>query len=166
MSSETAGETASLGMRKLKRKMFELLSMPDEARAMEQILLMVPGRAVNALFTYIQNTTESVKWRAVRAMGRVVSAMATEKPEKARIIMRRLMWSLNDESGGIGWGAPEAMGEIMARNKTLAREYRNILLSYVNPQGNYLEYDPLRKGADWAIARVKKVYPDFLDESF
>jgi hypothetical protein len=99
-------------------------------------------------------------------MGRVVAAMATEKPEQARIVMRRLMWSLNDESGGIGWGAPEAMGEIMARNKTLAREYRNILVSYTNPQGNYLEYEPLRQGADWAMDRVRGVYPDFLDPSF
>lgn len=24
--------------------------------------------------------------------------------DSARIVMRRLMWSLNDESGGIGWG--------------------------------------------------------------
>ncbi|WP_459916725.1 DVU0298 family protein [Desulfocicer niacini] len=166
MSSETAGETASFGMRELKRRMHELLCMSDETKAMEQILLMDPRRAVNALFTYIQHTTESVKWRAVRAMGRVVAAMATEKPEQARVFMRRLMWSLNDESGGIGWGAPEAMGEIMARNKTLAREYRNILVSYTNPQGNYLEYEPLRQGADWAMDRVRGVYPDFLDPSF
>jgi len=36
------------------------------------------------------------------------------------------MWSLNDESGGIGWGAPEAMGAIMARHTGLADEYANI----------------------------------------
>ncbi len=140
--------------------------MADEDQAMEQIFLLAPEKAVNVLFTYIQNTAESVKWRAVRAMGRVVAGIAQKKPEQARIIMRRLMWSLNDESGGIGWGAPEAMGEIMARNKNLAREYRNILLSYVNPQGNYLEYAPLRKGAEWAVARVRGAYADFMEPSF
>ena len=153
-------------MRKLKRRMHELLCMADENRAMEEISLMAPEKAVNALFTYIQNTSESVKWRAVRAMGRVVSGMAQSRPERARVIMRRLMWSLNDESGGIGWGAPEAMGEIMARNRNMAREYRNILLSYINPQGNYLEYAPLRKGAEWAVDRVKAEYADFMEPVF
>ena len=30
------------------------------------------------------------------------------------------MWTLNDESGGIGWGSPEVMGEILAAHKGLA----------------------------------------------
>jgi len=40
--------------------------------------------------------------------------------------MRRLMWNLNDESGGIGWGNPEAMGEILACHEALANEYAPI----------------------------------------
>ena len=44
----------------------------------------------------------------------VVSRLADSDMEAARVIMRRLMWNLNDESGGIGWGSPEAMGEILA----------------------------------------------------
>jgi hypothetical protein len=46
-------------------------------------------------------------------MGEVMAHLADKDMESARVIMRRLMWSLNDESGGIGWGAPEAMGEIV-----------------------------------------------------
>lgn len=151
-------------MRKLKQKIYELLCLEDEVRSLEKILDIPGERSVNALFSYIQHTTDVVKWRAVRAMGKVVAAIAKEKPERARVIMRRLMWSLNDESGGIGWGAPEAMGEIMAQDKNLAREYRNILLSYVDPRGNYLEYEPLRRGADWAVERVRSVHPDVMGE--
>lgn len=149
-------------MRQLKQKVYELLCMEDEAESLGGILELPPGKSVNALFTYIQNTTEAVKWRAVTAMGRVVLKIYEDKPESARIIMRRLMWSLNDESGGIGWGAPEAMGEIMALNKNLAREYRNLLLSYVDSDGNYLEYDPLRQGAVWAIQRVTEALPEVM----
>jgi len=53
-------------------------------------------------------------------MGRVVSSLAEKDMESARVVMRRLMWNLNEESGGIGWGCPEAMGETMARSAPLA----------------------------------------------
>ena len=63
--------------------------------------------------------------------------------------LRRLIWSLNDESGGIGWGNPEAMGEILARQPALAREYAAILISYVRPGENFLQFGPLQRGALW-----------------
>ena len=83
-----------------------------------------------------------IRWRAVSAMGHVVSRQAENDMPAARIIMRRLMWNLNDESGGIGWGSPEAMGDIMARSAPLTREYHRILISYVDPSGNFLEPRP------------------------
>ena len=60
---------------------------------------------------------ELIRWRAVSAMGIVTAALADARMDAARVIMRRMMWQLNDESGGIGWGIPEAMGEIMALMK-------------------------------------------------
>lgn len=141
-------------MRKLKQKVYELLMINDEAKAMTELLEIPPSKSVNPLFSFIQSTNEALKWRAVRAMGKVVAKMASENLEPARVVMRRLMWSLNDESGGIGWGAPEAMGEIMAQDERLAGEYKKILFSYVEKEGNYLEHEPLRKGAIWAIERI------------
>lgn len=149
-------------MRQLKQTMGDWLVMEEESRCMARILGLPAQQAANALFYYIQDTRPEVKWRAVRAMGMVVAVMARDNREASRVVMRRLMWSLNDESGGIGWGAPEAMGEIMAQDRTLAVEYRNILKSYVNPQGNYLEFAPLRKGAQWALDRVNTVHPDVM----
>ncbi len=149
-------------MRKLKQKIFELLKMEDEETALTELLTIPMKQSVNPLFSFIQNTNEHIKWRAIRAMGKVVANMAAHNTESARIIMRRLMWSLNDESGGIGWGAPEAMGEIMAQDETLAREYHHMLLSYVDEKGNFLEYEPLRKGAVWAIKRVCEARPGII----
>ncbi len=149
-----------MGMRKLKLKVYDLLNMQDEEKAMAEILAIQGSRVVNPLFSFIQHTSEYIKWRAVRAIGKVVANMAVHNMESARIIMRRLMWSLNDESGGIGWGAPEAMGEIMAQNERLALEYHHMLLSYVDEKGNFLEYEPLRKGAVWAIKRLTAARPD------
>ncbi len=42
--------------------------------------------------------------------------------------MHRLMWSLNDESGSIGWGVPEAVAEIMANHDGAAEKYAYILV--------------------------------------
>jgi hypothetical protein len=81
--------------------------------------------------------------------------------EEARIIMRRLLWSLNEESGGIGWGAPEAFAEIICCHDRLAEEYVHMLLSYMRPDGeeahqdgNFLEHETLQRGLLWAAGRL------------
>jgi hypothetical protein len=91
-----------------------------------------------------------------------VVAMADARMESARVIMRRMMWQLNDESGGIGWGIPEAMGEIMARNEKLAAEYANILMSYASVRQNFLEHDMLQRGMLWGIGRLAVARPERL----
>jgi len=111
-------------------------------------LCQLPARQViNPLFSLLLSSDEKVRWRAITTMGAVVAKLADEDMESARVIMRRLMWSLNDESGGIGWSAPEAMGEIIASDEGLAKEYASVMISYVQEDGNFLEYEPLQRGA-------------------
>ena len=105
---------------------------------------------------------ERVKWEAVKNLGIHVSELAEKDLESARNWMRRFMWQLNEESGGIGWGVAEAMGEAMARHEGLAREFAHILLSYLREDGNYLEYEPLQKGVLWGIGRLGQVRPELL----
>jgi hypothetical protein len=101
----------------------------------------------------------------VTAIGEVVAALADQEIESARVIMRRLMWMLNDESGGIGWGVPETIGEITARHEGLAKEYVCMLISYVREDCNFLEHEPLQRGAVWAIGRVAQVRPLMVREA-
>jgi hypothetical protein len=119
---------------------------------------------INPLLCFLFETDELIRWRAVRGVGITVSAIAEKALEQARTIMRRLIWSLNGESGGIGWGAPEAMGEIMAENETLAREYHRILVSYIDENGNLLENDELERGVMWGIDRLAQKRPELLRE--
>lgn len=91
--------------------------------------------------------------------------MADEDMEAARVVMRRFMWMLNDESGGIGWGVPEAMGEVVASHGRLGKEFANILVSYVCVDRNYLEYEPLQRGALWAIGRVAEAKKELVKEA-
>ena len=101
-----------------------------------------------------------VKWHAVSAMGHVVANLANTDMESARVVMRRMIWNLNDESGGIGWGSPESMGECMACHSRLSGEYNRILVSYIRPDGNFLEHPELQKGLLWGLARLAAVRPD------
>ena len=126
----------------------------------------MPARQViNPLFSFLHHGDEEAKWAAVTAMGAVVAELADQDMEAARVVLRRLMWNLNDESGGIGWGSPEAMGEILARNRALAEEYAHILLSYTRLNGNYLEHELLQRGLLWGIGRLARTRPDFLQNA-
>ena len=117
-------------MKKFKVELKELLEKNDFENNIHKIQIYDKHKLVNALFSFLCSTDKKIKTNAVIAMGEVVSRIAETDLESARIIMRRLMLNLNDESGGIGWGAPEAMGEIMARSEQLANEYYKILISY------------------------------------
>lgn len=143
-----------MGNRHLKKKFLALLRNEEFEKSLEEICLIPVRRVVNPLFSFFYHTDELVKWRAITAMGVVVARLAHEDFESARIIMRRLMWNLNDESGGIGWGSPEAMGEIMARHDRLAKEYACILVSYINEAGNFLEHEMLQRGVLWGLGRL------------
>ena len=151
-----------MGARKLKKKILELLNDDQWEASLDKICQFPPRQAVNPLFSFFYHSEELVKWRAVTAMGVVVSNLADHDMESARVVMRRLIWNLNDESGGIGWGSPEAMGEIMARHENLADEYACILVSYINQSGNFIEHEILQRGVLWGLGRLAYARPQLV----
>jgi hypothetical protein len=144
----------SVSHRRLRRTLQGLLAEAPLAAVLEALAPVPARQAVNPLIGFLCDGRERVRWRAAALLGHVVADLARREPESARVVMRRLMWSLNDESGGIGWGAPEAMGAIMARSALMAREYARILVSYVRPEGNFLEHPMLQRGVLWGLARL------------
>jgi hypothetical protein len=146
--------------RQLKGIVYKLLQLPDLRRSVEQISRFPFRQVVNPLFSFLYSLDEPIKWRAVSVMGAVIARSAEENMESARIVMRRFIWNLNDESGGIGWGSPESMGEAMALNLALADQYASILLSYINPDGNYLEHEDLQPGVLWGVGRLAHARPE------
>ncbi len=148
--------------RQLKKRILQLLLLEDIEEAITEIRRWPARQAVNPLFLLLCSMDERIRWNAVTLMGAVVCTLAEQELESARVVMRRCMWNLNDESGGIGWGCPEAMGEIMARNSDLAEQYRCILLSYIQPDGNFLEHEDLQRGALWGVGRLAHARPSLL----
>ena len=157
--------------RTLKKQVLKLLGEPDWRSHLEQLAAENPVKAlISPLFSSLLNKDPLVKWRGVVGFGLLVGQkLAADQLEKARIVIRRLMWSLNDESGGIGWGAPEAMAEIMAQNPRLAEEYSSILRNYLREREdgpeNFLELPELRRGALWGVARLAQANPGHAEDS-
>ena len=105
-------------------------------------------RVVRALVSLLYDPDELVRWRAVSALGDLAGA----HPELVQPLVTRLYWSLNDESGGIGWMSAPALGEIGRCAPPLLREC-------VRPLVRYLDEPFLLAGALWAIGRLAPAYP-------
>jgi HEAT repeat protein len=149
-----------IGGRKLKKMVAKFLQADDfRKKGLYEISRLPARQVVNPLFSFLCSIDEQVKWRAVTAMGQVISYLAGSDMESARVIMRRFIWQLNDESGGIGWGCPESMAEAMAQNINLTEEFGCLLISYIQPDGNYLEHPILQRGVLWGVGRLANSRP-------
>ncbi len=148
-------------MRATRRAAEAVLRAPTdfEERLGEWLASVPPGRAVAPLVALLCSDEEPVKWRAVRALGAAVSRLASADLEAARGVVRRLAWSLADEAGAIGWGAPEAMGEILAAHAGLASEFAHLLASYLADDA-VRDNAVLLRGAVWGVGRLAEASPE------
>jgi hypothetical protein len=153
--------------RQVKKEIFLLLAQHDVLEPELKLSSFSRIAVINSLFMALCDTNELIKWRAVEYFGLIVPAMAKEKEESARVILRRFLWTLNDESGGIGWGAPEAMAQIMCHSDLLRQEYLHMLISYMQEDGeelyqdgNYLELPLLQRGLLWGIGTLCHTFPE------
>jgi hypothetical protein len=151
-------------MRDFRKQLHHFLEQEDFIKKLEDIHKLPTQKTINALFAFLCSSDKKIKNNATIAMGEVVSTIAENDIDAAREIMRRLLWSLNEESGWIGWGSAEAMAEIMARNDDLAREYHKFLISYISEGENYLLFEELRKEVVLALKRLSEVHPHLVTE--
>ncbi len=105
-------------------------------------------RVLSLLLGLTYSPDETVAWRAVEGLGVAAAAVAEEDPEFVRGILRRLLWSLNDESGGIGWKSPQALGAVVAARLDLFREFVPLLVSL------FALEETFRPGTLWAVGQI------------
>lgn len=91
-----------------------------------------------------------------------MAKIAETELERARVVIRRLMWMLNEESGSMAWGVGEAFAEALYHSEALKREYLQIYVSYIWPEGNYLEFPPAQRGILWGVGRLAQKYREDL----
>lgn len=160
-------ETKKLARRQLKKTVMSILDSDDQVAVFSHIMQFDGQAVLNPLFIGLCHRSKSVRWNAVECFAKVVPKMAEENLESARVVMRRFLWTLNDESGGIGWGAPESLAEIMVQHPQLRKEYLHMLISYMREDGeelfqdgNYLELPLLQRGLLWGVSRLCYACPD------
>jgi len=92
---------------------------------------------------------EILRWSAIETAGRLMKKWwDSGNEEKVRIYIRTLFWSLNDESGGIGWSSPQTIAEIIAQNPVLNDPYASMMIAHC------IDEPPLLKGCFWGIGRL------------
>jgi hypothetical protein len=149
----------------IKKELAGLLMQDDFGKVLAGLSEYPAKKTVNTLISFLCRLDRTLRWRSVSGIGLLVSKLAEQIPEESRIIMRRFMWMLNEESGGIGWGVPESMGEVMSKSPLLAREFNRILISYLDEKGNFLDHDPLRQGVLWGISKVGEIMPELMKDA-
>lgn len=82
----------------------------------------------------------------------MIGRLAAAQPERVRPLVTRLLWTLNDESGGIGWTSAPALGEIGRNAPELLRQAVRVVV-------HDLEDPILLHGVIWAIGRLAAAYP-------
>lgn len=111
-----------------------------------------PG-APMVLQSLLLDADELVAWRAVEGLGRVAAARARRDLEPVREILRRTLWLMNDESGGLLWHGPQVMGAVLACVPALHPGFLEVLASF-------LEEQPFRAGTRWGLWRVAVSGPE------
>ncbi|MBQ9406632.1 MAG: HEAT repeat domain-containing protein [Desulfovibrio sp.] len=147
-------------MRSAKQKLRAYLESPDWRTHLDAIASGGMGN-VGPLFSLLPLEPRTMH-RAAVALGQLTARLAENQPETARNILRRLMWHLNEESGNMGWGIPEAFAETLAASESLARDFHRVLVSYIIDLGrddNYCDNDVLRRSCYWAIGRLAQARP-------
>jgi hypothetical protein len=112
-------------------------------------------KALSLLIRMAYDKETLVGWRAIKAVGRVAKALGTTHNEFLRITMRKLLWSLSDESGGIGWAAPELLGEIVSSDPECFADIIPLIAEVYD-----IEEQTFRPGVMYALARVAEVSPE------
>lgn len=153
-------------MRKIKKLLREEIQNDDWQDSLGEIAGL-GQKAIAPLFSFLPLDPQ-ISHRAAVALGKTVAKIAENNLESAKNIIRNYMWHMNEDSGNIGWGIPEAFAETLAASDTLAREYAHILLSYIMDLGhadNYCDNDILRRSCFWAVGRLAQSRPELCSKA-
>ncbi|MDH5202063.1 MAG: HEAT repeat domain-containing protein [Nitrospirota bacterium] len=114
-----------------------------------------PNKIARYLISLSYDKSELIAWKSIEAIGRVAALVSAGFPDFGRNIVRRLIWSIRDESGGIGWSAPEMIGEIVRNDPEKYPDIPQILWANIDEEF-------LQKGIIWAVGRIAESSPELV----
>ena len=135
----------------------EVLSLLEKQDYYKLISLSSGNKKILSLLISLSYDKKSViAWRAIESIGLISKEFSKLNPEVIRNFIGRLLWMIRDESGGIGWSAPEILGEIVRNNPGLYSDIATVIVSFHD--------EPLlRAGILRAIGRMGKISAEIFD---
>lgn len=127
----------------LERRDYEALGALAERRS----------RLLNVLLALTFDREPLIGWRSVEAMGVAARHIAGADPGPVREHMRRLLWLLSEESGGVCWRAPEGLAEIVRACPEHFADYAPIVVHLLDGMAEE-DLERFRPGVLWAIGRL------------
>ena len=140
-------------MRSLKQGLIVALGENDLETAVAIVKHQRQALSVLIRIAYDKDTLAG--WRAIKAIGLAAREMAKTDAEFLRETCRKLLWSLTDESGAIGWSAPEILGEIVSAEPRRFPDLIPIIASAYD-----VEEDVFRPGVLYALGRIAEQAPE------
>ncbi len=128
-----------------------------EAEDYETVLtLALQSRKVLSVLVRLAYDKETlIGWRAINAIGKVASVFVKSNYDFLRETIRKLLWSLSDESGGIGWAAPEILGEIVSADPVKMADIVPLIVDVYS-----IEEKVFRPGVLYALKRIAETSPE------
>ncbi len=135
--------------KQVKQEIKNLLLQKDHAQIIS--LCRHDVRTWKILRSCLYDADKRICWAAVEAIGKLMQIWWQDgKKDRVREFIRNLFWSMNDESGGVGWFSPQTIAEIIVNIPELITPYGSMMLYHA------LEEPPLVKGGLWGIGRLGK----------
>ncbi len=153
-AAENKSSGPKVGKAALKKKAAHLL----ETCSYEELVAIAKQdkSIISRLISLSYDKEDVISWRSMEAIGLIGKELSGEnRTEVVRDINRRLLWSMGDESGGIGWSSAEILGEIIMNSPEEFQEIIPVLWSY-------REEEMFRAGTIWAMGRIATVRPDLV----
>jgi hypothetical protein len=120
-------------------------------------------RVLGSLVALTYDADPQIGWRAVEALAAAASRVAADDPDHVREHLRRLLWLMSEESGGVCWHAPEAMAEIVRREPEAFAEYIPIVVSLIESLAQE-DLGHFKAGTLRAIGRLEAVGGDHIQD--
>lgn len=127
-----------------------------EANNLKAVVLFAEKdfKVVSQLIRLAYDKESLVGWRAILATGLVARNLVNKAPDFLRETCRKLLWSLSDESGGIGWSGPELLGEIVSADPERFSDLIPLVATVYDTEGGVF-----RAGTVYALARIAEQSP-------
>ncbi|HTG01010.1 MAG TPA: hypothetical protein VK654_10550 [Nitrospirota bacterium] len=142
-----------MGTNDMKQAVTQALEVSDFEKVLT--LALAERRILSVLIRLAYHKDTLLGWRAITAIGKIATVYLRSNADYLRETARKLLWSLTDESGGIGWSAPEILGEIVSADPVKFSDFVPLIAEVFS-----IEEKVFRPGVLYALKRIAETSPE------